>query len=88
MKKLSLQLDQLAVESFETSPPEPGRGTVLGNAPDDGLYGGTFDSTCREIRCGCTYFQGTCDLSCGGGLGCEPSADPQACPTVDGYPGC
>jgi hypothetical protein len=30
MKKLSLDVDALAVQSFETAPAEPGRGTVLG----------------------------------------------------------
>lgn len=89
MRKLALRLDQLTVESFDTSPAVEGPGTVLGHLAEDGVYGGSaFDTTCREIRCRCTYLQGTCDLSCGGELGCEPSADPQACPTIDGYPGC
>ncbi len=111
MKKLSLKLEELLVESFDTSPDsEHARGTVRGrdvHTSDPsyctGCYGctpaGTYDgntcvSTCHQIDCGCTGYNGTCDLSCNGTCGgqgdtceypCETYLD---CPTVYPYPGC
>lgn len=59
MKKLALDLDQLAVESFETHAPAPRRGTVLGNAFTDAVIAAATD--------GCTWVDGannTCDRRC------------------------
>lgn len=65
MKKLTLDLDQLAVESFDTTRPASGRqGTVQGNmyccccccAPCCCSPQPTADASCN----------GTCDASCGG----------------------
>ena len=99
MKKLTLRLDELSVESFDTQPGRSERGTVLANSDYScytgacctpaGTYGGnTCETTCHQIRCDCTYLDGTCDLSCGYGETCEYTADPQACPSSPGYPGC
>jgi hypothetical protein len=81
MRKLALKLDELTVESFDTSPRRSERGTVLGNSVSGpyeyslytgecctpaGTYGGnTCESTCHQIACGCTYADNTCDVSCG-----------------------
>src|SRR3954466_5307991 len=57
MKKLSLDLDQLTVESFDTSAAARPRGTVRG-----------FDitaSTCYEEGCWCISDGGTCNTDCG-----------------------
>jgi len=102
MRKLSLRLDELAVESFDTSPRGSERGTVLGNSGYDGCsfytgecctpagtYGGnTCETTCHQLACGCTNPGGTCNVSCGSNDTCEFTADPQACPSYPGYPGC
>lgn len=66
MRKLGLKLDDLAVESFETAPETPQRGTVMAN-----------QTTGNQVICECTYDVGTCDYtcadtcgnSCGGGCG-------------------
>ncbi|HEX8391928.1 MAG TPA: pinensin family lanthipeptide [Longimicrobium sp.] len=57
MKKLSLNLDALTVESFETSRDGDARGTVVGNRA-------VSDTTC---------FQEICDCPSGSGWTCEPS---------------
>jgi hypothetical protein len=59
MSKLSLKIEELEVESFETSRDEPARGTVMAHET------GTFP----QIICGCTYDVGTCDYTCGAGCG-------------------
>jgi hypothetical protein len=59
MKKLALDLDQLAVESFETHAPAARSGTVLGNDFTDAVIVAVSD--------GCTYVDGannTCDRRC------------------------
>ncbi|HLM69407.1 MAG TPA: hypothetical protein VK358_17840 [Longimicrobium sp.] len=59
--KIRLNLEALAVESFETAGPDALRGTVHGNA--------CSDTTCYQVRCDVTYGgpgNGTCDYSCGG----------------------
>jgi len=56
MKKLSLDLDQLSVESFDTSAVGRPKGTVRGFD--------ITDSTCYEIDCGCIS-GGTCNTDCG-----------------------
>ena len=59
MKKLALNLDELAVESFETSRNLLLRGTVRGAS----------ESTEVQIICTCDSDDGTCDDSCNPG-GC------------------
>lgn len=63
MKKLTLHLDELRVESFHTAPAGAARGTVRGNAPT--WY-------CSE-QIDCTYDYGceTQNATCGGGGSCE-----------------
>ena len=88
MKKLELKLDELRVESFETTREDPDeRGTVRGHYHSD--------STCLQRLCTCTYGvpADTCHFSCAGTCeggdtcyrGCESYA---GCPTDPGYPGC
>ena len=84
MKKLSLDLEALAVDSFETGARRARVGTVrahgeTGFDPDSTApcaagteAGGTCDTTCRQIICTCT--QGgepwqTCDNNCNTGPG-------------------
>ena len=82
MKKMKLDLDALAVESFETHATE-GTGTVLGNAagPVVVIGGGTYPN-CSEIDACPSAFncslnpscaEGTCgntaELSCGASCG-------------------
>jgi hypothetical protein len=76
MKKLSLNLDSLEVESFEASSRRSGIGTVRGyddesdtTAPcwADTIEGPPCDSTGFQILCTCTYGgpnNGTCDATC------------------------
>lgn len=60
MKKLKLNLDDLRVESFETSPAAPKDGTVHG-------YAETYEYTICGLTCDATCAgQSTCDLGCGG----------------------
>ena len=79
MKKLSLRLEELSVESFETSLAATARGTVAGNASGEalpctgevctpaGTYGGnTCETTCNQDLCDCTYggpYNTTCDIN-------------------------
>lgn len=86
MKKLSLDLDALKVESFSTALPERPRGTVNGY-----LY--TYEPGCTDTTCqlsdagaGCTAFNcgsGGGDSgwnTCGAGSGCElPYTDNDSC---------
>jgi hypothetical protein len=66
MKKLSLNVEALAVESFDTGDSPPVRGTVAANV-----------TTGNQIICECTYEVGSCDYTCadtcantcGGGCG-------------------
>lgn len=71
MKKLTLQLDQLAVESFATAATPAPRGTVQ-------AHGTVFDATCGpENTCGpqtCLDVYCVKDTfdPCGGSAGCPP----------------
>lgn len=49
MNKLSLKLDDLRVDTFQTSAGSEGRGTVLGNAPT--VVGNTCTPSC-PYTCG------------------------------------
>lgn len=57
MKKLSLNVEQLAVESFHSTPPEEPKGTVQGQMASDPrscwdtLCG--FATYCRTSPCAC-----------------------------------
>lgn len=67
MKKLRLDLDALAVDSFNTALPPGGRGTVRGAEPTD-VGCGTYDGTCYNTCGGPAYPTNgnTCYyLSCG-----------------------
>ncbi len=79
MKKLSLAVEELNVESFETAKADPDAGTVKG-------YFRT-DSTCLERICTCTVgFETACDYTCGT---CpNQCATDAGCLTHAGYPGC
>jgi hypothetical protein len=94
MAKLRLQLDDLLVDSFQTTPPERPKGTVFGEqctcytnctcpgCPTcDASCNGTCDASCN----------GTCDASCNGtcvscdwtcGASCGASCDGYTCPTA------
>jgi hypothetical protein len=82
MKKLTLQLDDLRVDSFATTPAERGSGTVFGeqctcwtNCTCPGCP--TCDATC-DLTCGvdCGTFEGyTCENSCQGGYSCDPTCE-------------
>ena len=65
MKKLSLNVDELSVQSFETSPAllEP-RGTVRGCMDDDngGDGGGEYSDVCSGVY-SCADWQ-TCNAGC------------------------
>lgn len=82
VKKLSLNLDELAVESFDTTKASRPAGTVRG-------YGFT-ETTCNQIICDCPT-GGTCDTDCGqytcvddtcGGATCGSSCV-NICPPTD-----
>jgi hypothetical protein len=72
MRKVKLQLESLAVESFDTRPPEPPEGTVA--AHQVWLTDGTCLNTCGScfLTCGTCYdtcaqtCPNTCWASCGG----------------------
>jgi hypothetical protein len=83
MKKMSLDMEQLAVESFETSNPDPRRGTVAGYESETDLVSCT---SCDRTYCGqsCEFCSGynTCNGCTGSAcpsweITCEPtSPDP------------
>jgi hypothetical protein len=56
MKKLSLDLDQLTVESFDTSTEKRPAGTVRAH--------GYTDTSCDQIICDCGPTHLTCDTYC------------------------
>lgn len=77
MSKLRLDLDQLAVETFDTSPEGPGRGTVLGHNSyvTVGVDCNTACGACSTLQsaynpCGdtnygaCTYGKESCGGTC------------------------
>jgi hypothetical protein len=89
MKKLTLQLDELAVESFETSGAEAMRGTVRGFGDSSGCSYGSPNYT------GCDM---TCEFPCGESDACTPACpqvtpgctqtSPERCPPTGGAPSC
>jgi hypothetical protein len=81
MKKLKLHLDELRIDSFDTTAPQNARGTVFGEqctcytqctcpgCPTcDASCNGTCDASCN----------GTCDASCGNNT-CYASCNYTAC---------
>lgn len=68
MKKLALSLEELSVESFDTTP-RSGRGGGTVQAHDNS------DSTCYDIDCVCTgglTCVGSCNGTCDNTCRCEP----------------
>lgn len=80
MKKLDLSIDELRVESFETTKKEgKEQGTVYGHHHSD--------STCDQRYCTCTLGDVTvCDNTCGTCI--WECATDVGCVTQRGYPGC
>ena len=80
MRKLSLELDDLAVDSFATEEARSARGTVLGREKTD-----EYD-TCGVSCDPCD----TCDTSCAGGPYCDclPSGCPSCQTSCAGGPLC
>lgn len=76
MRKLTLDIDTLNVQSFETSRPEAGQGTVFGHAPTNGRNTGCLSAVdACPTRFGCeTSFELCTDPSavdaCPSGRGC------------------
>lgn len=72
MRKLKLNLEDLKVESFETTTESSdARGTVFG-----------YSTTGNQIDCGCDTTPDTCDLNfCGGGGGGGDSTNESTCAT-------
>jgi len=69
VKKLSLKLDTLSVQSFDTLPAPTGRGTVQGRDSETDLVscgGSCYHTNCGEWTClGCpTNGQNTCANTC------------------------
>ncbi|HEY0015823.1 MAG TPA: hypothetical protein VGC13_05870 [Longimicrobium sp.] len=86
MKRLSLTVEDLQVESFSTASAPAPRGTVVGHQVNT-YNGPTCISTCFQRVCGCTYGEdddhGTCNYSCHPNTNCGVE-----CPTGPTYPGC
>lgn len=73
MKKMSLKLDELMVESFQTTDPAGDRGTVLAHESETDLVSCT--------SCGETYCGPSCEF-CSGGNTCNGCTG-TACPTFE-----
>lgn len=85
MRKLTLSLETLQVESFQADPAVPARGTVLGQSVTQ-----YADESCfQSCNGGCTDW-GSCYGGCGSGAtcgatcyyntcGCPPNTDYTAC---------
>lgn len=71
MRKITLDLDALAVESFETAADAAERGTVVGHGPTDN--GPNCDGSIADA-----CVTGLCTFDC------DPTYSPEACPTA--YP--
>jgi hypothetical protein len=77
MAKLTLHVEQLEVESFETAHADSAKGTVFGHATDaDGTCAGhyTCDATCDQscgVPASCQLVNGYCGTYAE--VGCPPS---------------
>jgi hypothetical protein len=93
MNKLKLQLEDLLVDSFQTTPAERPKGTVFGEqctcytqctcpgCPTcDGTCPNTCANTCDDPSCAGTC-GATCDWSCGGAGTCAVSCNVSECNT-------
>ena len=94
MNKLKLQLEDLLVDSFDTTAPQKAKGTVFGEqctcytnctcpgCPTcDASCNGTCDASCNGSCASCdATCGGTCDWSCG--CTYEASCDGYTCPTA------
>ncbi|HEX2077782.1 MAG TPA: hypothetical protein VHG08_08740 [Longimicrobium sp.] len=82
MKKVTLHLEQLAVESFPTTnEPWARRGTVRGNDS------ATVDQdSCVTCGASCATCNATCPNTCPATCAstCPQSCDPAQCPSADG----
>jgi hypothetical protein len=84
MRKLNLDVDQIAVESFATVHAAPAGGTVRG------MDSVTVDQdTCVTCGASCATCGGTCPASCPASCvntcaTCPASCDPVNCPSADG----
>jgi len=94
MKKLRLQIEDLLIDSFTTTPPEKPKGTVFGEqctcytnctcpgCPTcDASCNGTCDASCNgscAATCDASCY-GSCDWTCGNT--CGDSCDGYTCPT-------
>jgi hypothetical protein len=73
MKKMTLSLDALQVESFDTAAGRPARGTVRGHDSDDMATASNDIScdtcqTCDDSQCDSCWFNTcTCHVYCNGG---------------------
>ncbi len=88
MRKLTLSLESLTVDSFHAEPGVSPRGTVLGQNFTQYADESCFEScngTCAAAGCGSGYGScyGTCYNSCGGSCAasctCPPGTDYTAC---------
>lgn len=88
MKKLTLRMDDLAVESFSTERILEQRGTVHGNtdAPWKCSYPISCDYGCNTRDAGTCPTGPTCEASCNGS--CDASCQASGCGTCDGQVGC
>ena len=96
MNKLKLKLDDLQVDTFQTTAPQKAKGTVFGEqctcytqctcpgCPTcDASCNGTCDASCNGTCASCdASCGGTCDWSCG--CTYEASCNGQTCPTAQG----
>ncbi len=69
MRKLKLQLDDLTIDTFATTPAEKQKGTVVGEQCT--CYTActcpgcpTCDASCDGYNCGTWQYMGTCEQSC------------------------
>jgi hypothetical protein len=90
MKKLALKLDELCVESFDTSLPRPERGTVRAREESPAYTcgvsclgtcaltcWGTCPNSCQGtcyITCNASECIGSCAATCGNTCTCDPYA--------------
>jgi hypothetical protein len=83
MKKLTLDLDALRVDSFETDEDGPYRGTVQGQSDTDMHRVCTTPTNCETDVSHSTCMAGTCPGSepcfCGSASDCENTFDWDAC---------
>jgi len=87
MRKLRLDLDELAVESFAPADSATARGTVRGLAslywedcsPSETCAGAGWPCDPTDQSCGGSCYEATCAPGCGGGgtgAGCGNPSDP------------